>query len=100
MTYLSIKKKKKGSAQKVSLKHLARKESCCSHSTDKVSKQRRSYYIMILTVLAASKLQLNSSMPVVFLCLEMRSQETIIQEVFVQILEKESLIYLRFDYRL
>lgn len=34
----------------------------------------------------------------VFLCLQKRTQETIVQEVFVQILEKGSLIYLHFDY--
>lgn len=53
---------------------------------------------MILTVLAASKLPLKASVPMVFLCLQKRTQETIVQEVFVQILEKGSLIYLHFDY--
>lgn len=48
---------------------------------------------MFLTVLAALKLLLKSSVPVVFLYLQTRNEE-ITQEISVQILGKGSLIYL------
>lgn len=63
-----------------------------------VSEQYCLYEIMFLTGLDALKLPLKVSVLVVFLYLKTRNQETITQEVSVQILENGSPIYLYFDY--